>query len=181
MAKQQLTFEDLAEMFRKTDMRFQEVALQIERTSQEVGKLGSSIGRIIEHMVKGHIVDKFQALNYVVTRCSQRQEFRDCKGLGISGEIDLLLENGEVAILVEVKTTLETSDVRDHIEQLEKYRYCADLGGTDKRRFVGAVAGAVVADDVAKFAMRKGMYVIVQSGEAVEIVTPPKGFIAKEW
>jgi hypothetical protein len=199
MAEQQLTYESVLKLFRKTDRRMkvlsaetdrkiQEVAeqqkkteLAIERTHKEVGNLTSSIGRIIEHMVAGNIVEKFQAFDYQITRCGQRHKFYDCKGLGISGEVDLLLENGDVAILVEVKTTLETSDVRDHIEQLEKYRYCADLGGTDKRRFVGAVAGAVVADDVAKFAMRKGMYVIVQSGEAVEIVPPPKGFKAKEW
>jgi hypothetical protein len=39
----------------------------------------------------------------------------------------------------------------------------------------------VVSKEVVKFAQKKGMYVIVQSGEAVEIVTPPKGFKAKEW
>jgi hypothetical protein len=39
----------------------------------------------------------------------------------------------------------------------------------------------VVSDEVAKFAQKKGMYVIVQSGKAVEIVTPPEGFRAKEW
>jgi hypothetical protein len=92
-----------------------------------------------------------------------------------------LLENGEIAILIEVKTTLETADVRTHIERLEKYRKCADLGGFDKRRFIGAVAGAVVPTEVANFAQKKGMYVIVQSGEAVVIVTPPEGFKAKEW
>jgi hypothetical protein len=173
--------QEMKESQRVFDLRMQRLDLQIEKTSQEVGKLGSSIGRIIEHMVAGNIVAKFQAFDYEITRCSQRHEFHDCKGLGISGEVDLLLENGEVAILIEVKTTLETADVRTHIERLEKYRKCADLGGFDKRRFIGAVAGAVVSTEVANFAQKKGMYVIVQSGEAVEIVTPPKGFKAKEW
>jgi hypothetical protein len=217
MAEQQITYESVLKMFRRTDRlmkmhsaetdrKIQETAAQmketdrrweetkremkesarrvdiaIERMSQEVGNLGSSIGRIIEHMVAGNIVAKFQAFDYEITRCSQRHEFHDCKGLGISGEVDLLLENGEIAILIEVKTTLETADVRAHIERLEKYRKCADLGGFDKRRFIGAVAGAVVSTEVANFARKKGMYVIVQSGEAVEIVTPPKGFKAKEW
>ena len=31
------------------------------------------------------------------------------------------------------------------------------------------------------FAHENGMYVIVQSGEAVEIVQTPEGFKAKEW
>jgi len=36
-------------------------------------------------------------------------------------------------------------------------------------------------DETAEFAQENGMYVIVQSGEAVEIITPPDGFAAKEW
>jgi len=51
----------------------------------------------------------------------------------------------------------------------------------DKRRFIGAVAGAVVEGDAEAFAHENGMYVIVQSGKAVEIITPPEGFAAKEW
>jgi hypothetical protein len=102
--------------------------------------------------------------------------------LGTNGQIDLLLENGDVAILIEVKTTLETADVRKHIERLEKYRRWVDSKGKgDNMRFIGAVAGAVIEGEADKFAMENGMYVIVQSGEAVEIVTPPEGFKAKEW
>jgi hypothetical protein len=165
----------------ESDRRHEKIDRNLDRASTEIANLGSSSGRVIEHMVAGNIVAKFQAFDYEITRCSQRHEFHDCKGLGISGEVDLLLENGEIAILIEVKTTLETADVRAHVERLEKYRKCADLGGFDKRRFIGAVAGAVVSREVANFAQKKGMYVIVQSGEAVEIVTPPEGFQAKDW
>ena len=83
--------------------------------------------------------------------------------------------------MIEVKTTLETADVRRHIERLEKYRRYANASSGDKRRFIGAVAGAVVSDETAAFAQDNGLYVIVQSGKAVEIVTPPEGFRAKEW
>ena len=83
-------------------------------------------------------------------------------------------------ILIEVKTTLETADVRKHIRQLEQYRCCADVRG-DKRRFVGAVAGAVVEGEAMDFAHENGMYVIVQSGKAVKIVPVPEGFQVKKW
>ena len=53
-------------------------------------------------------------------------------------------------------------------ERLEKYRICADARG-DKRRFIGAVAGAVVDGEATDVAHDNGMYVIVQPGEAVEI------------
>ena len=183
-----LTYEGVLEMFRQTDRQFQEtdrkiqeVAEQLKRTQKEIGKLGGRIGDIVVSMVKGDIVDKFQDLGFNVQECTPRKPFRN-KELGFRGEIDLFLDKGDVDILIEVKTTLETADVRRHIERLEKYRRYVDAkGGNDKRRFIGAVAGSVVSDEVANFAQQCGFYVIVQSGRAVEIVTPPKEFSAKEW
>ena len=146
---------------------------------RKVSALGSRIGEIVENMVAGNIVEKFQAFDYEIIQCAPRVKY-EYKKLGMRGEIDLFLEDGDVAILVEVKTTLETTDVRKHIKQLEEYRRCADARG-DKRRFVGAVAGAVVEGEAMEFAHENGMYVIVQSGEAVEIVQTPEGFKAREW
>jgi hypothetical protein len=48
-------------------------------------------------------------------------------------------------------------------------------------RFIGAVAGAVVEGEAMQFAHANGLYVIVQSGEAMEIVEPPEGFQARKW
>ena len=190
-----LTYEGILEMFRETDRRFretdrrfretdrkiQETAEQIKETHKKISALGSRIGEIIESMVAGNIVDKFQKLGYDVTGCSPNKSFKH-KELGISGEIDLFLDDGDVAILIEVKTTLKTADIREHIERLEKYRRYADARGIgDNRRFIGAVAGAVVSDEAAQFALENGMYVLVQSGDAIEIITPPEGFTAKEW
>ena len=168
--------------FQETDRKFEEAAKQLKKTQREVGKLGSRIGQIVANMVKGNIVEKFQALGYNdIDDYYENRKFNN-KKLGIRGEIDLILENGEIAILIEVKTTLETADVRKHIERLEKFRRCVDAkGSSDKRRFIGAVAGAVVKDEAAEFAQENGLYVIVQSGKAVEIMTPPEGFTAKKW
>jgi Holliday junction resolvase-like predicted endonuclease/Sec-independent protein translocase protein TatA len=208
MSNQPLTYENVLEMIRETreaiqdisrttkeqsaefDRRMQEEKLErkkqraeFDRQSKEVNKkisaLGSRIGEIVENMVAGdNIVNKFQALGYKIVQHGRRVKFG--RELGIPGEIDLLLEDGDIAILIEVKTTLETTDVREHVERLKKYRRCADAKG-DKRRFVGAVAGAVVDDSAMNFAHENGMYVIVQSGEAVEILPVPEGFQAKEW
>jgi len=164
----------------KLDRLFAETNLQMKETDKKISALGSRIGEIIESMVKGNIVTKFQELGYEVTECSRNKYFEN-KKLGIRGEIDLFLDDGEIAILIEVKTTLETADVRSHIERLEKYRRCTDAKGVNKRRFIGAVAGAVATDEVVKFAQESGLYAIVQSGKAVEIVASPDGFRAKEW
>ena len=170
-----------AEQMKETDRKIQKTAEQIEQTNKDVGGLTSSIGNIIANMVKGNIVEKFQALGYDnLDDYCERKKFKNNK-LGITGEVDLFLENGDIAILIEVKTTLETKDVRDHIERMEKFRRWVDARGVDKRRFVGAVAGAVVDGDAAEIAFQNGLYVIVQSGEAVEIMAPPEGFVPKKW
>ena len=158
----------------------EETAVQMKATDRKISALGSRIGEIVEAMVEGHIVEKFQAFGYDVEECFPRLPFKN-KKLGLEGDIDLFLEDGDTAILIEVKTTLETADVRRHLERMEEYRLYADAKGIGKRRYIGAVAGAVVKGEAAKFAQKNGLYVIVQSGYAVEIIPPPKGFKAKEW
>jgi hypothetical protein len=139
------------------------------------------MGRVVEHMLRGSIVEQFRSLGYDVDDYARNLTFRN-RNLGLRGEIDMVLFDGDVLILIEVKTTLEMYDVRKHIERLEKYRRCADANPKkDKKRYVGAVAGAAVSDEVINFAHENGLYAIVQSGRAVEIVPSPDWFQAKEW
>jgi len=194
-----LTYEGILEMVRQAHLRMdrmseeaerrskeaerksEKVWAQIERTSKEVSALGSRVGEIVENMVGGDIVEQFQALGYAVTGYSRNKVF-GIKGKGDDGEIDLFLEDGDVAILVEARTTLKIDDVKEHIEKLEKYRRHVEANGnTDKRKFIGAVATGSAAENVIKFAHRQGLYVIVQAGRTVEILPPPAGFVAKKW
>jgi hypothetical protein len=163
--------------------QMQETDLRIKRTNEEVGNITGSMGRVIEHMVAGdNIIGKFKNLGYNIGDYSRNKKFgRDLpEELGAKGEIDLFLENGDIAILIEVKTTLQTKDVHKLMRTLERFRRCADYKG-DKRRFVGAIAGAVVEEGAMELAHENGLYTIVQSGEAVEIVPVPEGFKAREW
>jgi hypothetical protein len=176
-------FQETDRKFQETDRKIQETAEQIEKTAKQiektnhdVGSLTSRIGEIVENMIGGDIVKQFQALNIDIHAHSRDKTFGK-KGTDESGQIDVFLENGDIVILISVKTKLTNDDVREHIEQLEKYR-CL---GNDKRRILGAAAGGVVADNVVQFAHKQGLYVIVQSGDAVEIVPTPEGFKAKEW
>ena len=80
----------------------------------------------------------------------------------------------------ELRELFRKADLR--LEKTERMmEKCPKRPTGDKRRFIGAVAGAVVVGEAADFAAENGIYVIVQSGKAVEIVEPPKGFVAKEW
>jgi hypothetical protein len=63
---------------------------------------------------------------------------------------------------------------------MEKFRRYADARN-DKRHFLAAIGGGVFRKSVQEYALKQGIYVIIQSGEAVEIATLPKGFKAKIW
>jgi uncharacterized coiled-coil protein SlyX len=175
--------EEVSAQIAETDRIVKENAEQIAETSKQIAKtekkisdLGNRIGDIIENMIGGDIVGQFQALNIAIKSHSRQKHFGR-RGTSESSEIDVFLENGDTVVLIEAKVKLTTDDVDDHLERLEKYR----LYGNDKRRILGAVAGGVVGDEVAAYAHRKGLYVIVQSGRAVEIIAQPPGFRAKEW
>jgi len=158
----------------------EETERKIQATNRLVGGLGSRVGDIIECMVGGgKIVAQFKALGHNIITHSRSKNFGE-EGTEDSGEIDLYLENGDVAVFIEVKTKLTNSDVLEHVERIQKYRDWIETKGGDKRRFIGAVAGAVVERHVAKFALKKGFYVIVQTGVDTEIIAP-KEFVPKEW
>ncbi|MHC6204681.1 hypothetical protein ACYULU_15990 [Breznakiellaceae bacterium SP9] len=59
-------------------------------------------------------------------------------------------------------------------------RYSYTSSGKKKKR-LGAVAGGIVAESVKRYAQKKGLYVLVQSGESVNVAETAKDFKAREW
>jgi hypothetical protein len=178
-----ITYEQLMKLFLKDRKRAERFRREMEesqrkweeraeRLDQKISKLGDRLGELIEAMVEGGIKRLFRDLGYDFNLCNRRHEFGE-KAINIDGEVDLLLENGEFALLVEVKTNLSIDDVKDHVERLKKFRAVADYK-KDKRRFIAAVGGGVVQKNVREFALKQGMYVVQQSGENVEVI-PPEG------
>ena len=88
-------------------------------------------------------------------------------------EVDIILENGEKAMLVEIKTRLTIDRIKYHIERLEKMRAYANLRG-DKRSFFGGIASVVVPDEEKNYALNQGLYLIEPAGNTFNI-TPPNG------
>ena len=165
----------------KTRLSIEATERSISATNTKIGALDLRVGKMVEKLVgEGNLVAQFRELGYKVKRHSRHMIFGE-EGTSESGEIDLFMEDGDVAVLVEVKTTLKMDHVVEHIERMEKYRRFADADGKNGKRFVGAVAGTIIAENVVNFAHDNGLYVIIQSARAVEILAQPEGFKAKEW
>jgi hypothetical protein len=160
------------------DRRMQETDRRIQETNQQLGKLGRKFGSAVEHLVAPNLVEKFNALGFTFTKYGPNVAISD-KARHLAAEIDLFLENGDCAIAVEVKAQLKIDDVKEHVERMETLRRYADAR-QDARKFYGAVAGAIIHDNVKEYALKTGFYVVSQSGDTMKIDVP-EGFEPREW
>ena len=190
-----LTFEKVWAMSQETDRKLQELFLtiketdrqmkesaerldkQMQETDRRLGKLGNRMGEIIEYMVAPNLREKFRELGLNFPQVHQNSNVADYDN-NIFLEIDVKLENGDKVMLVEVKTKPTTRDVQDHIRRLKKMRKFADLHG-DRRTFLGAVAGAVMTNNVKEYVLKQGFFAIEPSGETFKIIPPDNK--PKEW
>ena len=161
----------------ETDQQLKENARQMKEYNKRFGEFTNRFGEVVEYMIAPNLQEKFRELDLNFPRANPNPVVSDYEN-DIFLEIDVMLENGDKAMLVEVKTKLTTEHINDHVKRLEKMRAYADLHG-DKRTFLGAVAGVVMTNNVKRYALGQGFYAIEPSGETFNI-TPPDGR-PKEW
>jgi hypothetical protein len=182
-----LTFEKVWAMFQETDRKFQKTDLEFQETRRElresakrldkqIGELGNKFGAVVEHMMIPNIKEKFNALGYEFGKVSTNVLI-ETKEEGTIAEVDIFLENGDCTMAVEVKSQPNSYAVDAHCERMEKLRIYSDKHN-DKRKLYGAIAGAIISDSSRKYALKKGLYVIEQSGDTVNIIEPSG---AKVW
>jgi len=146
---------------------------------KKLGELSGTWGKFVAEMVKPKIVELFKEKGIQIETTIQSVEgFKNGQKFY---EIDLLLINTNVAVVVEIKSSLSVDDINEHLERIEKIRKIApkriDLSGVT---IYGAVAGMIVEGEADKYAYKKGLFVLRQKGNIVEIVNDFK-FIPKEW
>jgi hypothetical protein len=172
--------------FQETDRRFQDSERQFEETrrlikqqnqhlNEQLGKLGNRLGEFVEWQVRPAVLRLFQERGFEVHEIMPEISVQR----GEEGfEIDLLVVNTTVAILVEVKSKLSQRDVDEHVERLEKFKRLMPRYGDVQA--MGAVAGMVVPDSVARYAYRRGLFVLAQSGDSVVILNDGN-FTPRSW
>jgi hypothetical protein len=167
----------LKERQEETSRQLKETERVVMENSRQMGLFNNRFGEVVEYMIAPNLREKFREHNLVFPTTKQNCDIRDHKN-NIFLEVDIMLENGDIAMLVEVKNKLTTENVKEHIKRLEKMRLYADLHD-DKRSFLGAVAGVVMTSNAKKYALSQGFFVIEPSGDAFKIIPPDEK--PKEW
>ena len=170
---------EMKDTFRQMKEEREETARIVKDNARQMGYLNNRFGELAEHLVGPGIVDKFNEMGFSFTGWSDGQKIFDPVSRKILAEVDMLLENGDIVIAVEIKVKPKVEEVNEHIERMEVLRKSADRRG-DKRKFRGAIAAAIINKAMQDYVIKKGFYLIVQSGDTMKI-TIPEGFKPREW
>jgi len=122
-------------------------------------------------MVKPAAVRLFRERGIDVHRIIRHLEATD-EQLKLGMEIDLFVTNREACVLIEVKSNLSIDDIDEHLERMEKFKLL--FPEYAHKKTYGAVSGMVISDNAAKYAYKKGFFVIGQTGESVAILNDSK-------
>ena len=204
-----MLFRETREMMRDTDKKFQETALRfqetdrrfkdleklhqrndeeykaakqelerIERIQQKKYKQLESMftgqwGKLVESLVEGKLVSILKQRNIDVKETYTRIESPE-KDM----ELDIIAANGKDVVVVEVKTTLKIQLVDEFLEKLERFR--ALFPRFAEENIFGAVAFLRDEASAAKYAQKKGLFIIKATGDSASIVNR-ENFIPKNW
>jgi hypothetical protein len=159
----------------ETDRQMKESQRELDRrmkeTDRQISRLGNRIGELIEHFAASNLLEKFEELGYEFTAISRNLVIKNKRKEHLA-EIDILLEDGEYAMAVEVKSLLNKTGVEEHQDRMKTVREYADKRA-DKRKYIAAVAGATIEGTAREYALASGIYVIEQTGDMVRVKAPP--------
>jgi hypothetical protein len=155
-----------------------ELSKSVERVSNNLGGVNRSLGELIETLMAARLWEKFPEYEF---DCSfQRVRILD-ESKRARTEIDILLSDTDKVMAVEVKRELDNkAEVDWHLKRMEIIRAYPPLAVAGKQLF-GAMAGGLVAPDVARYAYEAGFYVLELTGENVGLIPPPDGFKPGMW
>jgi len=188
-------FQETALRFQETDKRFKDLEKlhlrndeeykaakkeleRIERIQQKKYKQLESMftgqwGKLVESLVEGKLVYILKQRNIDVKETYTRIESPE-KDM----ELDIIAANGKDVVVVEVKTTLKIQLVDEFLEKLERFRELFPRFAEEN--IFGAVAFLRDEASAAKYAQKKGLFIIKATGDSASIVNR-ENFIPKNW
>ncbi len=189
--ERQITYESVLELIERQSVLFhrsleesrKDFDIELKKSRKDfdkkLGEITGTWGRFVAEMVQPKIIDMFRERGIAIEMSAQ--SVKGFKDKQVFYEIDILLVDTDVAVAVEVKSTLTREDVVEHLERLDKIKQVAPkLFNLSGMQIYGAVAGMIVENKADKYAYQNGLFVLRQKGSIVEIMNDEK-FQPKIW
>jgi hypothetical protein len=174
-----VTMQDIYDLFKASQVEFDRRMERLEQlsanASREVSRLGDRWGLFVENMVAPAVLRLFQERGIEIRHLYRRAVSNIP---GASMEVDILAVNGDVAVVVEVKSRLSKEDVDEFCEKLHHFKRA--FPDRANHQIYGAVAAIEFVQNVDRYAYRQGLFVIRQCGDSVELANDDS-FQPKAW
>ena len=164
--------EATAQQMKETDRRMQETDRQMKETDRRLKKLDYMFtghwGKLMEALTKGGLVQALQKRNIPVTGLLPNAEktYKDQRK-----EFDIVAINGEMVVVVEVKTTLKVQHIQSFLETMKSIKnYFPEYG--DKRIY-GATAYLKANESSDDYAEKEGLFILNPVGNVVRVMNRP--------
>lgn len=149
-----------------------------EAIRKSINQFDKNWGNLVESFVGNQIVKLFADRGIPVTDGSAQNITGTIAGK--MTEIDMILVNSDIAVVIEVKSTLERGDVKRFLYKLKHIREGFPRWVQPFATILGGVAYIRAKPNAVQYAQDHGLFTVVATGESAKIVNA-KEFVAKEW
>jgi hypothetical protein len=165
--------------FKETDAKFRETDSKFKETDKRIKAafdlFEGQWGKLMESLVEGDLINLLNQWGVKINETSMR---RKGSHNGQNFEFDIIAHNGTEIVIVEVKTTLKTQDVKNFVDKLnnaktymQEYKNYTIYGAV---AYLRADAGSEV------YAENEKLFVIKATGNSAHIINKkdftPKSF-----
>jgi multidrug resistance efflux pump len=155
----------------QTDAQLAKTDAQLARTDAKLEKLAAMVGGMSAN--QGDMAEEFFYNSLLKSPIIGGVEYERVQAKTLAGrkgkrkEFDIVLVNGSNVALIEVKFKAHLADVEQAERQVQQYR---DIFPEHARYTIySGIAALSVPEDVVKAAHSKGLFVLKQVGDAIEV------------
>ena len=162
--------EETKKIVAETSRKVAELTASIQETRKEVGGLGNSYGMYAESYFLESLkkTKKFGGISYKFVDDDLKNSIVLPNGERVVGQYDIVMHNGDIIVIIEVKSKVQKKDVIDLIERkLDEFKMLFPHYA-DKKFHLG-VAGFSFDKNAEEEAMNRGVGILKLAGENVEI------------
>ena len=167
-------FQETEKMFDKSHREFQEFWEQSKETNRKIDRLAKMYGGASENsreMAEEFFKRGLEARDSIFGFKYEQVDRLERKRKNLQGEYDIVLHNGEYAIVIEVKFKLHPDDVDDFIDRkLPKFKPL--FKEYAHKKVIGAMAAMSIPKESYEKAKKYGLLILSQSGENIAVMNP---------
>ncbi|MEI6705515.1 MAG: hypothetical protein WCK96_00095 [Methylococcales bacterium] len=164
-----MTNDELKELVAGLAIAQKETSEQMKRTDEKLERIGIKLGNISQN--QGDVAEEFFFQSLIKDNRLGDIRFDDvtknmAKHRGkLQEEYDLVITNGDVVAVVEVKYKAHTNDLDKLDRKMRHFKQLFPLYQHFKQ--YGAIAAFHINDDAKEEALRRGYFVLQRSGELI--------------